>query len=29
MINEKTKMKKEGTKIEKGIDKADKIVYNK
>ncbi len=29
MINEKTKMKKEEIKIEKGIDKADKIVYNK
>ncbi len=28
-INEKTKLKKGGIKIEKGLDKADKIVYNK
>lgn len=28
-IDEKNEMKKDGIKIEKGLDKADKIVYNK
>lgn len=28
-IDGKSEMKKDGIKIEKGLDKADKIVYNK